>query len=1314
MKKYFKLVSLFMIIAMCVSSTFAGPVRVEAAPAGEDNPDDLYRQYIRSLGFYVGKVVQDYTQDQSDIEEIDFSNYVDTENKIIRSATDEITWDYDKGVIKVDTPKNQGVTGFLNSAGSFELSNVTIESDNEYATIMVTALDNVPLSSSNRILIQAVTEDKPYGWSYTEGEGGKTITNLGSLPVNVKNISAVVTLKGRSGLKVMSLDPNGYARGEIAGEETGEGIRITLPSDSIYTLVSDSLYPVYEPPQTTSYIWWEGESSTDHNFPSQSTSWFGPHTFPETAHLLSEGNWLNAYGNRAVGAPETYARYQVEVPSDGEYNFWVRKFWKHGPFRWRFDEEDWQICDSNCMLADSVTLRTNVSANWVYLGKVNLEAGSHTFELRLLAGEGESLTACFDAFLLIPGSFTPRGNLKPDAKYGLAEEGYWAFEPDPDSFDDESFIDLSYLNEDAAGQSGYVRREGDSFVLGSGEPVKFWAVDATIDQDRESIRLMARRLAKYGVNMVRAHGALFDGSSPDLSRINPEKLDRLHYFVYAMKQEGIYVNISFYFPLWVSIRPEHGIPGYDTISNKNPFALLQFDPQFQEIYKNWARSIFLTENPYTGLPLAQDPAVAIIEIQNEDSYFFWTFKRDNIPEVQMEKLERKFGAWLESKYGSIQSAISAWGEGTEQPYDDPEGGRMTLLDAWHMTASGHGVGAKLRRMTDQLQFLVEDQRKFYQDMADFFRNEIGTQSIISCSNWTTADNKLLDPLERYTYTAGAVIDRHGYFGGKHEGDAASYSVRVGHVYEDRTALFEPESAITQIFQVENYPHMITETAWPMPNRFKGEAVPMWTIYGGLQGMDAIHFFALGTAEWEAGNSKWPIAVPSILGQFPAFALLYRRGDLAEGPVVVRVTHSLNDLYSYKGSPIYENQALDLLRQLPPPGERPSVSAKRVQGLVVDGRLNEAAWDVSTDVSKSIMGESNNTVQFGVLWDDSYLYIGVRIVDDALWADSENNWEDDSVEVYIDSNHNRGLYYDDYDQQLVLRCADNRLWANNGITAGVLHAVHYTDDGYTVEMALPWANYNISPGEDTVIGLDIGNNDDDDGDVRESQVMWAGTGDNWQSTANYGDCRLLAGPAGPSAVLTAPGSVAPGEEFSVSLGFSEAAGVYARDITIRYDASLFEFVKAEGAQMAPMGLAMVESGSLRLVKEEGQGIIRIIEADSDGLGSEKGLRLVFRARDISQTASGRIDMVKTELGTAPDGGVLAVSPASCAIQVVVMLSGDINNDGRINVADVAQVAYYYGASSGDPNWNEARKADVNGDGRVDLFDLAYVASKVLGK
>ena len=60
--------------------------------------------------------------------------------------------------------------------------------------------------------------------------------------------------------------------------------------------------------------------------------------------------------------------------------------------------------------------------------------------------------------------------------------------------------------------------------------------------------------------------------------------------------------------------------------------------------------------------MLQDPTLAFLEIQNEDSLLFWTFSPyENVPAAQMELLERAFGRWLATKYGSIARAFADLG-----------------------------------------------------------------------------------------------------------------------------------------------------------------------------------------------------------------------------------------------------------------------------------------------------------------------------------------------------------------------------------------------------------------------------------------------------------------------------------------------------------------------------------------------------------------------------------------------------------------------------------------------------------------------------
>lgn len=184
--------------------------------------------------------------------------------------------------------------------------------------------------------------------------------------------------------------------------------------------------------------------------------------------------------------------------------------------------------------------------------------------------------------------------------------------------------------------------------------------------------------------------------------------------------------------------------------------------------------------------------------------------------------------------------------------------------------------------------------------------------------------------------------------------------------------------------------------------------------------------------------------------------------------------------------------------------------KAMTPLTVDGSLNEPAWTMVKSVDKVVNGTMNNSAEFGVLWDDNYLYLGVKVTDANLYNDSSEVFNDDSVEIYIDGNHNKGTTYDSYDRQYIKGWNDSALLEPRGTTLGLLHAWSAISGGYSVEMAIPWSSLGITPTIGMTIGFDVGYNDDDNGGGRDSQTMWAGTADNWSNTSAYGELKLTSG------------------------------------------------------------------------------------------------------------------------------------------------------------------------------------------------------------
>ena len=241
--------------------------------------------------------------------------------------------------------------------------------------------------------------------------------------------------------------------------------------------------------------------------------------------------------------------------------------------------------------------------------------------------------------------------------------GTWAFSY-PDNTRPGALLDLRFLNEKTAGEAGFVHlsADGNSFVLGNGKPVRFWACGSDVYRGTpEDMAKHARFLAKLGVNMVRLHTQIAPDTDGPITNVNEKEIDGIWRMVAALKKEGIYTTIS---PYWATGKKVTGwgIDGYT--GQTDLWGLLFFNEKLQAGYKAWVKALYARPNPYTGIALAQDPAVAIIQVQNEDGMFFWTMQ--GMKPEQQAQLGRKFAAWLTTKYGTLTGGSGGLGRGARK------------------------------------------------------------------------------------------------------------------------------------------------------------------------------------------------------------------------------------------------------------------------------------------------------------------------------------------------------------------------------------------------------------------------------------------------------------------------------------------------------------------------------------------------------------------------------------------------------------------------------------------------------------------------
>ncbi|MFH5804483.1 hypothetical protein [Alienimonas sp. DA493] len=508
-------------------------------------------------------------------------------------------------------------------------------------------------------------------------------------------------------------------------------------------------------------------------------------------------------------------------------------------------------------------------------------------------------------FLAVPAALAFAGPAEAPAadavvpETPLTAENSWAFEAPEDPFSDAALLDLRSLNEDQSGQSGFVRLSADgmSFTLGNGEPVRFWAVgtDAHRWEPAEMDR-HARWLAKRGVNLCRLHVTVAAHDEGDaITDVNDELIAGCHRFIKSCKDAGIYVLISPYYAHFAAPR-SWGLPG----GTPRMEGLVYVHPKVQAAYKVWTKEFYARVNPHTGLPIAEDPTVAMLQILNEDSLLFWTAQR--LPDPYREILADAYSEWLTERYGSVAAAWAAWGDGYKgrDDLDDLENGRLGPLRPYDLTLEADG--ALRNRLKDTAEFLAKYQRDFYAEMGRYLREDLGCRQVLNATNWRTADDAKLKGLERYSYAALDWDAENEYVGSdyQHRGENDGYRIDPGHYLVNESVLGKPLEMCTNFRQRQGAPFIVTETAWKNPNRYQSEGPFLVAAYQSLTGIDGVVWFAMQTPGfeiapnkpfWRIGDQmsvhKWSHGYPAQTLGFPAAALLYRRGDLKEAdPVIV--------------------------------------------------------------------------------------------------------------------------------------------------------------------------------------------------------------------------------------------------------------------------------------------------------------------------------------------------------------------------------------------------------------------------------------------
>jgi len=213
------------------------PNRDKERPVTQSN----FKESVNPLAYLVGPVMVKYDCDPSQSLTSDLQLYIHEREKRIRSITGELEWDYGQGICRLNAPKAQGVTGFLNKIGDFKLDDVELHSGDAYATVLVVALDDKPLRDSLKILAQVGTTERPQDWNTKpiqfNGRPGEQVVSFGHAPWMIVRSAVTLRLNNSKLVRGRVLDPNGMPIKDVPLEQSAGCNTFRFPADALYVVL---------------------------------------------------------------------------------------------------------------------------------------------------------------------------------------------------------------------------------------------------------------------------------------------------------------------------------------------------------------------------------------------------------------------------------------------------------------------------------------------------------------------------------------------------------------------------------------------------------------------------------------------------------------------------------------------------------------------------------------------------------------------------------------------------------------------------------------------------------------------------------------------------------------------------------------------------------------------------------------------------------------------------------------------------------------------------------------------------------------------
>lgn len=403
--------------------------------------------------------------------------------------------------------------------------------------------------------------------------------------------------------------------------------------------------------------------------------------------------------------------------------------------------------------------------------------------------------------------------------------------------------------------------------------------------DKSTADLLARQIKLHGYNVVRLHfieQMLMIGRTSDFD-YDKTQLDRFYYFLAALKREGIYWLIDI-------LSDENGAYGMPSryVQKYNLKFLVQVDQTAMDHWKKMVDTLYVPKNPYTGISLLADPAMAGITMVNEGgmNYLAATRLAGWRPE-----LKAPFNAWLKKTYSTDAELKAAWPDFAAT--ESLASGTVNLPTV---------LRAYTPRMADFQNFLTELESSTANTMTSYLRSRgyVGPT--------TAYDNGAITQVDA-SRSALDWVDMHSYHDEVLAYAPGSKILQTSSI--DDTARYARRMAVSRL---AGKPFSVTEYGQPFWNKYRFESALVVPSMAALQGWDFACQHAEGGVDlsmyqqWSRKNAIYPYNVgmdPITRAAETVARLLYTRGDVAPSSHRLSVQYNKDSLFK-ANSTIYQD------------------------------------------------------------------------------------------------------------------------------------------------------------------------------------------------------------------------------------------------------------------------------------------------------------------------------------------------------------------------------------------------------------------------